>query len=51
MLFIDLNDGTWHPDPPKVDDAESAMLVVAAGEVDEAWFAGWLRPRVQFPAA
>lgn len=51
VLFIDLNDGTWHPDPPNVDEAESAMLAVAAGEVDEAWLAGWLRPRVQFAAA
>ena len=25
------------------------MLAVAAGEVDEAWFAGWLRDRVSFP--
>ena len=50
VLFIDLNGGTWNPDPPDVDDAESAMLAVAAGEVDEAWLAGWLRPRVQFPA-
>jgi len=24
------------------------MLAVAAGEVDEAWFAGWLRDRVTF---
>ena len=25
------------------------MLAVAAGEVDEAWFAGWLRDRISFP--
>jgi death-on-curing protein len=38
VMFIDLNDGTWDPDPPDVDDAEDAMLKVAAGQVDE-WFA------------
>ena len=48
VMFIDLNDGSWDPDPPDVDDAEAAMLAVAAGEVDEAWFADWLRERVQF---
>jgi prophage maintenance system killer protein len=47
-MFIDLNDGTWDPDPPDVDDAEDAMLKVAAGEVDEAWLADWLRERVRF---
>ena len=49
LLFIDLNGGQWNPDPPDVDQAEVAMLAVAAGEVDEAWFAGWLRDRVTFP--
>jgi death-on-curing protein len=48
-LFVDLNDGRWAPDPPNVDDAEAAMLAVAAHEVDEAWFATWLRERVTFP--
>lgn len=48
MLFIDLNGGRWHPDPPNVDEAETAMLAVAAREVDEAWFAAWLRERVTF---
>ncbi len=48
VMFIDLNDGTWEPDPPNVDDAETAMLKVAAGEVDEQWFATWLRERVRF---
>ena len=46
VLFIDLNDGTWDPDPPHVDEAEAAMLAVAAGDVDEAWFADWLRARL-----
>lgn len=48
VLFIDLNDGAWDPDPPNVDEAEAAMLAVAAREVDEAWFASWLRDRVRF---
>jgi death on curing protein len=48
VLFIDLNGGTWDPDPPDVDDAEQAMLAVAAHEVDEGWLASWLRDRVNF---
>jgi death-on-curing protein len=48
VMFIDLNGGAWDPDPPDVDEAEEAMLAVAAGEVDEAWFAAWLRGRVRF---
>ena len=48
ILFIDLNDRQWAPDPPDVDEAERAMLEVAAGEIDEAAFAGWLRERVEF---
>lgn len=51
LLFVDLNDGRWDPDPPNVDEAESAMLAVAAREVDEAWFAKWLRDRVVLPPA
>jgi len=48
VMFVDLNGGTWEPDPPDVDDAESAMLAVAAHEVDEAWLAQWFRERVHF---
>ena len=47
-LFIGLNGGRWDPDPPDVDEAEAAMLAVAAGDVDEAWVAAWLRERVHF---
>jgi death-on-curing protein len=47
-LFIDLNDGHWAPDPPDVDEAERAKLAVAAGEIDEAALADWLRQRVVF---
>ena len=48
VMFIDLNDGGWDPDPPNVDQAEEAMLAVAAGDVDETWTAPWLRERVRF---
>lgn len=48
VLFIDLNEGVWDPDPPVVDDAEQAMLAVAARDVDETWLASWLRDRVRF---
>ncbi len=47
-MFVDLNDGTWDPDPPDIDEAEEAMLAIAAGEVDETWAAAWLRERVRF---
>ena len=46
----DLNGAVWSPDPPDVDAAERAMLAVAAHEVDEQWFAAWLRDRTVFPA-
>ena len=47
-MFIDLNDGTLEPDPPKVDQVEEAILAIAAGEVDETWTAAWLKERVRF---
>jgi death-on-curing protein len=49
VMFIELNSGTWTPDPPDVDQAEETMLAIAAGKVDEAWTADWLRERVRFP--
>lgn len=48
ILFIDLNNGTWDPDPPDVDEAELAMLAVAGREVDEGWLAEWLCDHVRF---
>jgi len=48
VMFLDLNGARWDPDPPDIDDAEGAMIVVAAHEVDESWFADWLRARVRF---
>lgn len=47
VLFLDLNGVTWEPDPPDVDEAEAAMVAVAAHKVDEGWFADWLRARVR----
>ena len=39
ILFLDLNDWTWEPDPPDTDAAESAMLAVAGwrGTVQTTW--------------
>jgi len=48
VMFVDLNDGTWDPDPPDIDQAEEAVLAIATGNVDEAWTAVWLRERVRF---
>lgn len=47
VMFIDMNRGRWDPDPPDVDEAEETMLAIAAGDVDEAWTAEWLRERVK----
>jgi len=47
VLFLDLNGIRWDPDPPDTDEAEAAMLTVAAHEVDEAWWSSWLRERLQ----
>jgi death on curing protein len=48
-MFTDLNDCSWAPDPPEIDEAEDAMLAIAARSVDEAWFADWLRERIRRP--
>ena len=50
VLFLDLNEVGWDPDPPDTDEAEAAMLAVAAHEVDEEWFSRWLRERVRIGA-
>ena len=49
VMFLDLNGVRWEPDPPDVDEAEVAMLAVAAHEVDEVWVADWLRARTRIP--
>jgi death-on-curing protein len=48
VMFVELNGGRWDPDPPDVDEAEAAMLAVAAHEVDEAGFSNWLGERLRF---
>jgi death-on-curing protein len=45
ILFLDLNGVVWEPDPPNVDDAEEAVVAVAAHQVDESQVAAWLRSR------
>ncbi len=47
VMFLELNGVRWEPDPPDVDEAEVAMLAVAAHEVDEVWVADWLRARTR----
>ena len=46
VMFLDLNGVVWDPDPPDVDDAEAAMLAVAAHEVDEGSLHGSARGRM-----
>ena len=46
VVFVDLNGGTWLPDPPDVEESVDAMIRVAARSVDESWLAEWLRRRV-----
>ena len=48
VMFIDLNDGVWEPNPPDVNQAEAAMVAVAARDLDEEAVAEWLRARVRF---
>jgi death on curing protein len=48
VMFVEINQGSWDPDPPDVDQSEQAMLAIAAHEVDESWTAAWLRERVSF---
>ena len=41
-LFVELNGWTWNP-RPSVDDAETTVLAIAGGELDEQATAAWLR--------
>lgn len=50
VLFLDLNEVSWNPEPPDTDETEAAMLAVAAHDVDEEWFSRWLRERVRIGA-
>lgn len=47
LLFLDLNGVVWDPDPPDFDQAEEAVFAVTAHDVDEVWFASWLRERTR----
>src|SRR5207247_3803858 len=41
-IFVDINGWTWST-RPFIDDAEAAMLAIAAGDCDEETTASWLR--------
>ena len=45
-LFTEINEWTWDP-KPSVDEAEAAVLAVAAGEWDEATTATWPRQHLR----
>jgi death-on-curing protein len=45
-LFVDINGWVWEP-KPSIDDAEAAVLAVAAGQWDEAATAEWLRTHLR----
>jgi death on curing protein len=48
-VFVEINDWTWQP-YPSVDEAERAVLAIAAGEWDHPqisrWLTGYLKPTV-----
>lgn len=47
-LFVEINGWRWTK-APSVDDAERAMLAIAAGDWDEAHMAVWLRQHLAPP--
>lgn len=47
-VFLDINGWTWRT-TPAVDEAERAVIAVAAGEWDHPQMAAWLRGRLQQP--
>jgi death on curing protein len=49
-MFIEMNAWQWADYPP-VDEAERAVLAVAAGEWDEERTSAWLRERIAPPSA
>jgi death-on-curing protein len=49
-MFIAINDWTWSA-PPTDDDAENAVVSIAAGTWDEARTASWLRAYLSPPGA
>lgn len=47
-VFLEINGWRWHS-APDVDEAERAVVAVAAGEWDHPQMAAWLRDRLQPP--
>lgn len=45
-LFVDINGWEWRA-KPNIDEAEAAVLAIAAGEWDEAATANWLQQYLQ----
>lgn len=41
-MFVELNGWSWNP-KPSIDDAEAAVVAIAAGEWDEQTTPDWLR--------
>lgn len=48
-LFVEINGWSWKT-TPSVDDAERAVLAVAAGDWNEARMSGWLGQYLARPA-
>lgn len=49
-MFVAVNGWTWRT-RPDIDDAEATVLAVAAGDIDEAAVAEWLRQFLVAPSA
>jgi len=49
-MFVVMNGWSWDP-PPHIDDAERTVFAIAAGDLDEAATADWLRPLLVPPTA
>jgi death on curing protein len=49
-VFVDMNGWRWDP-APSIDEAEAAVLAIAAGEWNEATTADWLGERLRGPDA
>lgn len=47
-MFVEVNGWEWASDPD-IDDAESTVLAISAGTLDEAGTAAWLRRFLRRP--
>lgn len=45
-VFVEINDWTWQPHP-SVDEAERAVLAIAAGEWDRERISAWLKAHLK----